>query len=337
MSISYNGLFNIYCFLYLLLLARFQVITMSAIMPALLTPNFSFLQCSVFVCFALLAGCVSVPDKPIDDDIANMVLPSADDYFADTFANGSQGPQMVRLPAVNYKMGCQVKGDCYDDDKPVRVVSIPSGLALMTKEVTFAQYDTFAKSEGYDLPDDKGWGRGDRPVIYVDWEDATAYAEWLSAQTGKHYQLPTEAVWEYAARAGRSGAYFFGDDVLQLCNYANVADISEAKLRNGKPLVNCDDGIGRGTAPVASYQANPFGLYDMSGNVREWMQDCYHDTYRKAPTDSTARLSCDTEENVLRGGAWFSFPWINSSSTRQSAAPFASSFSIGFRLMRIDR
>ena len=131
--------------------------------------------------------------------------------------------------------------------------------------------------------------------------------------------------------------YSFGNEAARLCEFANVADISEARRRNGKPLVNCDDGYGKGTAPVASFKANAFGIYDMSGNVREWVQDCYHDNYRNAPVDGTARQdSCDTEDKVLRGGAWFSFPWINSSSTRQNAAPYTASFSIGFRLMRLD-
>ncbi|WP_339674185.1 formylglycine-generating enzyme family protein [Dasania marina] len=299
-------------------------------------------SCSILLIISvfslLLAACGSSEYKTDPEQPLVVVLPTKADFFNDVMADGSSGPKLVRLPAASFVMGCEQAGDCYDDDRPLRLVSIPKGLSLMLHEVSFAQYDTFAKATQRELPDDKSWGRGDRPVINVSWDDAVSYSEWLSEQTGQHYQLPTEAVWEYAARAGTTSAFFFGNDITQLCTYANVADSSEAKDRQGNPLIACDDGVGRSTALVGSYQANPFGLYDMYGNVREWVQDCYHDNYRNAPVDGSARVDgCNTEEMVLRGGAWFSFPWINSSFTRQSTPAYATSFSVGFRLMRIER
>lgn len=295
-------------------------------------------DCLLFVVCVLLSACAPSSFQPEDGQPLAAPLPTEADFFNDRLANGEAGPKMVRLPAASYVMGCQVASDCYDDDRPLRLVTIPEGVALMVHEVSFSQYDAYAKAANIELPDDRGWGRGDRPVINVTWDDAVAYAQWLSQQTGQHYQLPSESVWEYAARAGTTTPFFFGDDINQLCLYGNVADISEARDRGGKPLINCDDGVGRRTAPVASYKPNPFGLYDMNGNVREWLQDCYHDSYRNAPSDGSARVDdCNTEEQVLRGGAWFSFPWISASSTRQSAEPYAASFSMGFRLMRIAR
>lgn len=137
------------------------------------------------------------------------------------------------------------------DEKPVHRVTIAP--FLMSKyEVTFAQYDAFAAATNRDKPHDQGWSRGNRPMINVSWDDAAAYADWLSAQTGKRYRLPTEAEWEYAARAGNRTEYCWGNDI-------------------GYSQANCD-GCGsrwdnKQTAPVGSFQPNPFGLYDMHGNV----------------------------------------------------------------------
>lgn len=255
-------------------------------------------------------------------------------YFRDKLKDGSLGPELVVLPVGEFEIGCD-DSECYKDERPVKLVKINRQISIMTKEVTFAFYDRFAKATDNELPDDHAWGRGDRPVINVSWDDAVSYANWLSEQTGFHYRLASEAEWEYAARGGSKSIYYFGSDPLLLCSYANVADISEANYKQGKPLINCNDNIGYGTALVGQYIPNAFGLYDMHGNIREWVQDCYEDDYKSLSIDGLAREEeCDDDERVLRGGAWYSFPWFLTVSSRQYQPQYQSSYSIGFRLIR---
>jgi hypothetical protein len=158
-------------------------------------------------------------------------------------------PEMVVIPA----------GSVQSDGARVNV----GRFAMSRFEITFDEYDVFARATGRELPDDEGWGRGTRPVINVSWNDATAYAEWLSEQTGRTYRLPTEAEWKYAARAGTDSNYWWGDDIKE----------------GGEVWANCYDcgsqWDGKKTAPVGSFPANPFGLHDTLGNVFEWLQDCW--------------------------------------------------------------
>jgi formylglycine-generating enzyme required for sulfatase activity len=155
-------------------------------------------------------------------------------------------------------------------------------------EVTFAQWDACVEAGGCShKPIDRGWGRGNRPVIYVSWADVQEYAAWLSARTGHRYRLPSEAEWEYVARAGAAGDYWWGDKLIK-----DVAVCS-----------NCVDN-GEVTFPVGSFPPNPFGVYDVHGNVREWTQDCWNGTYAGAPADSIAWLTGECDKRVMRGGAW---------------------------------
>ena len=141
----------------------------------------------------------------------------------------------------------------------------------------------------------------DHPAVCVSWNDAEAFIQWLGAQTGKAFRLPTEAEWEYAARAGSTTKYHFGNSESQLCRYANHADTStDLDWRNK----SCSDGVGKRTATVGRYQPNAFGLYDMHGNVYEWVQDCWNDSYVGAPTDGRAWTSGDCSQRVIRGGSW---------------------------------
>ena len=161
--------------------------------------------------------------------------------------------EMVKLPLDEYRRG-DIQGDGDRDELPVSKVTIVRPIAVSRYEVTFDEYDLFAGVTGRQLPHDQGWGAGRRPVINVSWEDAVAYADWLSGQTGKRYRLPTEAEWEYAARAGSETAYWWGDEV-------------------GDGRANCD-GCGsewddEKTAPVGSFQANRFGLYDYVNDHRK--------------------------------------------------------------------
>jgi formylglycine-generating enzyme required for sulfatase activity len=228
--------------------------------------------------------------------------------------------EMVTMPAGTFRMGSS-EGT---DEQPVHTVTIAKPFALGKHEVTFDAYDAFASATGRSAPSDSGWGRGNRPVINVSWDDATAYAAWLSAQTGKKYRLPTEAEWEYAARAGSTTTYPWGDVASH--DYANY----------GKD--ECCDGLVSGkdqwvnTSPVGSFAANAFGLHDMHGNVWEWVQDCYHSNYEGAPADGAAREQCDSSSRVLRGGSWNYEPaWMRSANRLRFTASSAY-YDIGFRL-----
>ena len=172
-------------------------------------------------------------------------------------------PEMVAIPGGSFRMGCVSGLNCRDDEKPVHRVRVAS-FELSKYEVTFEEYDHFIAETGRRSPKDEGWGRGRRPVINVSWEDAVAYTEWLSAQTGERYRLPSEAEWEYAARAGSESKFHFGNDASQLCRYGNHADTStDFDWRN----TACSDGVGKRTATVGSYQPNAFELHDVHGNV----------------------------------------------------------------------
>jgi formylglycine-generating enzyme required for sulfatase activity len=188
-------------------------------------------------------------------------------------------------------------------------------------EITFDQYDDFAKATGRDLPDDEGWGRGRQPVIHVSWNDDVAYAKWLSQQTGKHYRLPTEAEWEYAARGGTETVYWWGNEVQQ----------GSANCRGCGSRWD-----GKQPAPVGSFKSNQFGLYDTAGNVAERVQDCWHEDYEGAPTEGSAweeKNGGDCGRRVVRGGSWFkAHDWARSSH-RFSNRPTRSSRA-GFRVVR---
>jgi hypothetical protein len=176
-------------------------------------------------------------------------------------------------------------------------------------EVTFEQYDRFALTTGLEIPDDKGWGRGKRPVINVSWDDAVAYVQWLSQKTGKHYRLPTEAEWEYAAGAGTKTAYWWGKDIRQ----------------DDKVWANCNgcgsQWDGKQTAPVGSFPANPFGLHDTAGNVGEWVQDC----------DTKDEGRCSTRR-IFHGGSWFGPPRHMDSAARTWVFRGTQYGDVGFRL-----
>ena len=204
-------------------------------------------------------------------------------------------PEMVLLPAGSFRMG-DLDGD--DDEKPVHRVNI-NVFALGKTEVTFAEYDAFARETNRALKNDGGWGRGNRPVINVNWNDAKAYVKWLSNKTGKRFRLPSEAEWEYAARAGSATKYSFGNRESDLCDYANHAD-----HRNK----TCSDGADRQSATVGRYRANAFGLFDMHGNVWEWVEDCYYRRYQGGPSDGSAWTNGTCEYRVLRGGSWYNLP-----------------------------
>ncbi len=209
------------------------------------------------------------------------------------FRDCARCPEMVVVPAGRFRMAVGYRG--------AHVVTIGSPFAVGRYEVTFAEWEACVAAGGCTHnPDDKGWGRGSRPVINVSWDDAQEYVRWLSRKTGKSYRLLSEAEWEYVARAGTTTKYWWG----------NEADHSYANY--GKD--ECCEGMAAGkdrwvnTAPVGSFEANAFGLFDTAGNVYEWVEDCWNDGYKGAPNDGSARASGDCSSRVVRGGAWFHSP-----------------------------
>jgi formylglycine-generating enzyme required for sulfatase activity len=238
-------------------------------------------------------------------------------FFRDSLADGSLGPKMVWIPAGSFRMG-DIQGGGDSDEKPVHRVAV-SKFALGRYEVTFAEYDKFASATGRKKPDDEGWGRGNRPVINVSWNDATAYVEWLSGQTGKRYRLPTEAEWEYAARAGTETKDWWGNKI-------------------GKNRAACD-GCGsqwdnKQTAPVGSFAANQFGVYDTVGNVWEWCADNWHNNYEGAPTDGSVWKEGNKSLRVLRGGSWNVNPGSARAANRNRDFPVNRGNYLGFRVVR---
>ena len=235
------------------------------------------------------------------------------------------GPEMVVIPAGRYRMGCVSNdSDCQDWEKPVREVTISAPFALSVHEVTFEEYDRFADRGQYvdvarGKAADEGWGRGTRPVINVSWHEAREYTRWLSWQTGAEYRLPTEAEWEYAARAGTSTKYTWGDEV-------------------GVNRANCDSFFCADqwayTAPVGSFAPNGFGLHDMHGNVWEWVQDCWNGNHARAPKDGSGRLRGDCVLGVLRGGSWDDIPTVVRAARRSMATAYTRDHTIGFRVAR---
>jgi formylglycine-generating enzyme required for sulfatase activity len=237
-------------------------------------------------------------------------------------------PAMVVVPAGSFTMGgpANVEQPQYygaNTEQPQHTVTFAKPFAVSKYQLTFADWDACVAAGGCDdyKPSDTDWGRGPQPVINVSWEDAQQYLAWLSEVTGKTYRLLSESEYEYAARAGTTTAYPWGDDI-------------------GKNNADCN-GCGsqwdaKQTAPVGSFAPNRFGLYDMVGNVFEWTEDCIHDNYIGAPADGSVWTSGgDCGNHVIRGGSWLSDPvnlrsdnrvWLTSPDRRDSG--------LGFRVAR---
>ena len=246
----------------------------------------------------------------------------ATDDFSDLLDSGGEGPEMVVVPAGAFRMGCLQRSGCSRDELPVREVAIPHRFALSKHEIAFADWDACVEAGGCDgyLPGDEGWGRGRRPVIHVNWGDAQSYVSWLSRSTGATYRLPSEAEWEYAARAGAETRYNWGDELGS--EHANCRDET------------CGDGYAN-TAPAGSFPANAWGLHDMHGNVFEWVRDCWNgSTYEGAPSDGSAWVEGDCESSIIRGGAWSSSPENLRSANRVRDAKGDRGNNVGFRVAR---
>lgn len=246
---------------------------------------------------------------------------------AESYRDCADCPLMVTIPGGSFSMGSSpsdissvvsegAKAENIQREAPQHDVMVQP-FAMSVTEVTRDQFEAFVREDGYavlgncvgnvngNIETNLGWRQpgfnqdGNHPVVCVNWDDAKAYARWLSRKTGKDYRLPTEAEWEYAARAGTATTRYWGMDSRSSgCSYANVADST----------FQCNDGFAT-TAPVAQFQANAFGLNDMLGNVWEWTEDCYNASYNGAPADGSAWLTGDCSLRVARGGAWISPLW----------------------------
>lgn len=258
-------------------------------------------------------------------------LAPAHPVFRDRMSDGSQGPDMVVIPAGGFLMGSPPQEKGRYNDEPLRPTLIETSFAIGKYEVMFHEYDRFATATGRALPNDQGWGRGRRPVINVSWQDAVSYAEWLSQQTGQRYRLPTEAEWEYAARAGVAASRYWGDDPNQGCAYANAADLDGKQVFVGWTVMQCHDGHIY-TAPAGSYRNNDFGLHDMLGNVLEWTCSLYD---KEAPTPvQNCQKPVENRQFVVRGGSWNDEPRNMRLADRHRSQPVYQDYFLGFRLAR---
>lgn len=271
------------------------------------------------------------------------------------FRDCDRCPEMVVIPSGSFLMGSpdEEKGRS-SNEGPRHDVSVPS-FALGRYEVTRGEFARFVMetghrtgpcvywdvgfgdaARGYDLdlhnPGHRHRQTSEHPMTCVSWDDAQSYVAWLREKTGKTYRLPSEAEWEYAARAGTRSRYFWGDDIRHACNHANGHDEAskQANAFNWQHLP-CNDGQSF-MAPVGSLAANNFALFDMAGNVWEWVEDHYHRTYEGAPVDGRSWLSEGQANRVLRGGSWENEPRSLRSASRIWSRPASRLNSNGFRV-----
>ena len=233
-------------------------------------------------------------------------------------------PEMLVVPAGSFTMGSQASEEDGDkDESPHRKVTIPKKFAVGKYEVTFDEWDACVSEGGCNgyKPNDARYGRSGHPLINVSWDDAKAYIDWLSRKTGQNYRLLTEAEWEYVARAGTTTTYNVGNKITR-----KQAQFSETSWGRAKKTVK-----------VGSFQPNAFGLYDVHGNVWEWTEDCWHNSYENAPEDSSAWLEANggnCKTRILRGGSWFDIAQNLRSANRGRSNQSDRRNYIGFRIAR---
>jgi formylglycine-generating enzyme required for sulfatase activity len=285
--------------------------------------------------------------------------------FTDALANGGRAPEMIVLPHGGFRMGA---GDdepgSVDAEKPAHYVRFERGFAMSRKAVSVGEfrrfvqatkyrprasrrghstvYDersgNFARRSGVDWQSDYAGAKAadDLPVLHVSVRDAEAYAEWLSQQTGRSYRLPSEAEFEYAARAGMQGRYPWGNDGIPPRGFGNLTggnDVSPSGRHWSNAFVSYGDGYW-GPAPGGSYKANPWGLYDMGSNISEWVSDCWHASYRRAPAGGAAWFNPGCRSRVVRGGSWAGSPVQARAAWRSSSNSDMTSARTGFRVAR---
>ena len=248
--------------------------------------------------------------------------------FTDQLSSGRMGPTMIVVPAGQFEMGCKDKfiaqWRCNDDEQPPHEVTFRAPFAVSKFEITFAEWDACvaAGSCRKDVAEDQGWGRANRPVVAVRWEDTQSYVAWLSQQAGEEYRLPSESEWEYFTRAGTDTPHSWKSKLLRIEPYPANCSSCENQW------------AGRRTAPVGSFEPNPFGLHDVHGNVWEWVEDCWNENYRGAPVDGSAWLGGNCQYRMSRGGSFTNGPHALRSA-RRGANPSGDRYTNGgFRVVR---
>jgi formylglycine-generating enzyme required for sulfatase activity len=248
-----------------------------------------------------------------------------------TWTEAVTGLEFVWIPGGCYTMGSPANEIRRDDDEHPHEVCV-GDFWLSRYEVTNAQYRRFLPSHTSGQYEDHGLDDDAQPVVDVSWEKATAYAEWLAQKTGMAFRLPTEAEWEYAARAGTRTSHYWGEEMDQACRYANVADRTALAVFKGWIVADCEDGY-RTSAPVGRFAPNAFGLYDMLGNVWEWTASSYDSAY----SSGDEKRAVPKEEGglrVIRGGSWYDQPRHLRAANRLRLTPGYRDFFLGFRLAR---
>lgn len=285
--------------------------------------------------------------------------------FTDGMSSGERGPQMIVVPHGGFRMGAGAsEPGAAPAEQPQHYVRFERGFAMSITEVTVAEfrrfveasgarpratrrghsivYDersgNFVRRSGVDWQSDYNGARAapNSPVMHVSVRDAEAYAAWLSAQTGRHYRLPSEAEFEYALRAGNRGRYPWGNAGIPprgAGNFTGSGDVSPSGRHWNNAFVGYADGFW-GPAPVASFKANAWGLHDMGGNLSEWVADCWHSSYRRAPADGNAWFNPGCRSRVVRGGNWANAPEQTRAAWRLMQDSDTTSARVGFRLVR---
>ena len=261
-------------------------------------------------CLVFLVTLLSACDREIpaaSKTASSPANPQMIEKIQDPLKGGGFGPELVVIPAGEATLG-DINGKRLFSKGPTTYkVVIKKPFAMGRFEVTFEEYDAFCDATQRPKPDDAGWGLGKRPVINVSWEDVQAYVTWLSENTGKHYFIPSEAQWEYAARAGSSSIYWWGNDIGE--NKAQCGDCMAIHRCStyGDTWEKCMDKIPKkqpGTVPVGSFKANAFGLYDVLGNVLEFTADCSNDLEVLKDSNGAPVTSGDCSMRITKGGAW---------------------------------
>ena len=285
--------------------------------------------------------------------------------FSDALRDGGRGPQMIVVPHGGFQMGAgDAELGASDAEKPSHYVRFERGFALSITEVTVADFRRYVQASnarpratrrGHSIVYDERSGNfvrhsgvdwqsdyngapalANSPVMHVSVRDAEHYAIWLSEQTGRSYRLPSEAEFEYVLRAGSSGRYPWGDagtPPARSGNFTGAEDVSPSGRRWYNAFVGYGDGWW-GPAPVASFEPNAWGVHDVAGNLSEWVADCWHASYRRAPADGAAWFNPGCRQRVIRGGNWANAPEQTRAAWRQSQDSDTTSARIGFRLVR---
>ncbi len=248
--------------------------------------------------------------------------PHVPSYLQDTLRNGSLGPKLVIIPTGSGVVGGE-NFETFQNQSPQHKVISTQEYAMGVAEITFAEYDAFCKSTFTNCPDDNGWGRGSQPVNNVSWLDAMAYVEWLSEQTNQVYRLPSEAEWEYAARGGTSTKFWWGDEYIQGIDHCE------------RHLDGCPEGTELSKpGPAGRFTANPFGLFDVTSNLAEWVLDCDSPSHEGATSAMEPRLNGSCADFISKGSSWLNpQPYVHLSK-RVGVSKAGKYKDLGFRVLR---